>query len=447
MKKFIVTVLTFFCQLNAWSGQFQQAYEAALLHDAAFQAARAELASVQQNVPLAQALLLPNVSISVSQAQVNGTRTADNNLGQPVDQTLDYRAPVQSFNIRAPLFNREGTKKLALAQAQVRYAESIFAARRVDLLERLALAYLQRLLSEQSVLLASAQLEAAQLQNELASRKLQLGEGTKPEWVEAGAMFEMAKVLARDAQNQRQLDELALLQITGANWVLPTTRANTPQATHLFTEQSDPLDSIAELLAKADAGNPTLAARRHAVELAQTAIARHGAGHYPRLDFVANATSTRNESISTLNQSVNQRSLGVQLNMPLYSGGYVNASVTQAMSDRDKADADLVVAKHTVTLEMTKAYFSAATGPAKILAYQTSMSSSKLALEAARKGLLTGFSTQADVALAQRRLAQTQRESVQAINDYLLARVRLALRAGAEPAEVAVDLDARLTSP
>ena len=447
MKAVFAIVLTFLWMPLAWAGQFQQAYEAALLYDATFQAARAELASAQQNVPLARALLLPNISLSVSDSQVTGTRTADNGLGQPIDSPLDYRAPVQSLTIRAPIFNREGSKKLELAQAQLKYAESVFAARKAELLERLSGAYLQRLLSEQSVLLAGAHLDAAQLQNELARRKLQLGEGTKPELLEAEAVFEMTQVLLLEAQNQRQLDDLTLRHITGSSWVFPTTRPNGLELKYLSVAQYAKPDSIAELLVKADAGNPTIAARRYAVELAQTAVARNRAGHYPRLDFVASATSARNESISTLNQSVNQRSLGLQLNLPLYSGGYVNASVTQAMADLDKADADLAAAQHTVTLEMTKAYFSVAGGPARIMAYQKSVVSSNLALESARKALKTGFSTQADVVLGQRRVVQTQREWVQSVIDYLLARVRLATRTGAEPAEVAAGLDAMLTTP
>jgi len=117
------------------------------------------------------------------------------------------------------------------------------------------------------------------------------------------------------------------------------------------------------------------------------------------------------------------------------------------MADLDKADADLAAAQHTVTLEMTKAYFSVAGGPARIMAYQKSVVSSNLALESARKALKTGFSTQADVVLGQRRVVQTQREWVQSVIDYLLARVRLATRTGAEPAEVAAGLDAMLTTP
>jgi protease secretion system outer membrane protein len=447
MKSGVAIFLSLSCQISAWGGQFQQAFEAALGNDSAYSAARAELTSAQQNIPMARALLLPNVSLSVSDSQVNGTRASNDMFGQPVDTPLDYRAPAQSLNLRAPLFNLEGSRKLQIARAQVNFATAVFAARKLELLERLTTAYLQRLLSEQSLKLAQAQLDAAVLQNELARRKLQMGEGTTPELAEADALSEMAKVMLFDAQNQREVDDLNLRQITGANWSFQGHHAEGLVLPHVVAEPPATMDSLTELLSKANAGNPTIAARRHAVELAQTAVARNGAGHYPRLDLVASTSRASNESLSTLNQSVSQRSWGLQLNVPLYSGGYVNASVTQAQADRDKADADLAATQQTVTLEVTKAYFSVVNGPAKLAAYKKSVASSQLALVAVRKGLVTGFNTQAEVVQGYRRLVQTQREWVQAANEYLLARVRLGARIGVEPADVAAALDTILISP
>jgi len=210
-----VFCLFFSSALAAKAGPFQQAYEGALLYDATFHGARAELDSAQQNIPMARALLLPSVSLSISDSKVSGTRSSDDTPGKTIDTPLDYRAPVQSLSFRTPLYNREGSQKLKLAHEQVKYAQSVLAARRFELLERLSAAYLQRLMAEQSLLVARSDLAAAQLQSNLSQRALQMGEGTRPDVVEAAASLEMAKVALLDAQNQLLVDDLSLRQITG----------------------------------------------------------------------------------------------------------------------------------------------------------------------------------------------------------------------------------------
>lgn len=442
MKAWIAFALGWLCQTTVWADPLQPLFNAALSHDATYMAARAELASAQQNLPLARALMRPNLSLSLSDTQVKGSRTADNILGQPVTSELDYRAPVQSLNLRAPLFNREGSKKVQLAQLQVQFAEAVFAARKLELLDRLMTAYLQRLLSEQSWRLARAHVGAAQAQHEEARQKLRKGEGTTPEVADAQAVLDLAKIALLEAQNQREVDDLNLRQITGLTLAFQPTADVAPALLNGLTKRSVDLAPLAVWLTKAEANNPTLTARRYAVDMAQAAIARNGAGHYPRLDFVASATHASNESLSTLNQSASQRSLGLQLNVPLYSGGYVSAAVTQALADSDKAQAELLATQRGIVIDVTKAHLGVASGLAKIAAQDKAVDSSNLALTAARKGASTGFNTQADVLVAQRRLMQAQRDRTQALIDYLLAKVRLMARAGTDPAEVVSELDA-----
>lgn len=447
MKSGVILVLCLFSHGGVWSGSFQQAYEAALHSDATYQAARAELASVAQNVPMTRAGLLPNASLSLSATKVDGSRTLDNQFDPPVTSQLDYRAPVQSLNVRAPIFNREAAQKFKMAKVQVSYAEAVFVIRKVDLVDRLANAYLQRLLSEQAVLAARAQVDAAQIRSDLMRRRLQLGEGTRPDLVEAEAALAMSGVLLIEAQDQRSVTRLSLRQITGMEQEFLATVADgfTPQT--LLPDLSRSTDSLAELLGRADAKSPSIAARRYAVALAQAAVARNEAGHYPRLDFVASATSSSNESLSTLNQSANQRSMSLQFNLPLYSGGYVSASITQALADQDKAEAELAAEQQSVTKELTKLYFTVSNGATKIHAYQKAVESGKLALDGTRKGLSSGLSTQADVVLGQRKLAQSRLEFAQSVYEYLLARLRLFVRTGAEPTDAVAHIDELLKSP
>jgi TolC family type I secretion outer membrane protein len=435
MKAAVVFGLCLACQNGLWAGEFQQGFEAALRKDASFQAARAELASVEQNVPMARSGLLPNVSLSVSDTSVNGSRTVDNPLGQPITSALDYRAPVQSLSFRTPIFNREASQKLQAAQVQVSYANAVFATRTIDLLDRFAVAYFQSQLSEQAVLTAQVQLLAAQTLRDFARQQFQLGEGTRPDALDADVSLNKAQVQLLDAQAQRDVANLAWQQMTGLA-LKPMVTTDAALSPSLISELNAPIPPLADLLVQAEGSNTSISARKQALALAQTAVTRNAAGHFPRLDLVASVSASSNESISTLNQSFNQRSIGLQLNLPLYAGGYVSASVVQALADQDKAEADLLAEQQLVQRELTKYYLSVVTGRSKIPAYQNAVASAQVALHGAHQSLLTGSGTQADVAQNERKLSQARLELVQTVLAYLMDRLRLLVRSGAEPIKV-----------
>ena len=282
--------------LQAHAGEFSTAFEAALQNDAALQSARAELASARQNLPIAKAGLRPNLSLSFSDTKVEGTRTIDNPVPiPPTVSPLDYRAPSRSLNLRAPLYNREASKKIDAAAAQEKNAETVFALRQMDLLDRLAKAWLDTRFAEQDLQLAEVQVKALASQSQLAQRRLALGEGTRLEVVDAQAALEQAQVAVSDAQLQRDLAKLTVQQMTGLATEPGSVRA-TPQATAASSgaKKLPPLVPLVDLQAKADAGSLSLLSRRYAIEVAGLNVDRARAGHYPRLDLVASLSQSAN---------------------------------------------------------------------------------------------------------------------------------------------------------
>jgi protease secretion system outer membrane protein len=446
MKSGLLGLVCFLSPAYACAGSFQQAYEAALSNDASYRSARAEFASTQQNLPMARAALLPTVSLSMAESKIDGSRQIDNPLGAPTTTTLDYRAPVQSLSLRTPIFNLEAVRKVTLAQAQINYAASVFEIRKAELVDRLGTAWLEEFMAGQAALAAQAQVEAARAQLDQARRRLQLGEGTKPDLSDADAALDIASALEREAQNNLEVARISVRQITGAATGSPWTPDHKLNTKRLLQDASQSAETLTRLLSTADASNPNIASRRAAVAITQATVARNSAGHYPRLDFVASATRSRNESLSTLNQSANQRSVGLQLNVPLYSGGYVNASIAQALADQTKAEADLAAEQQTVAKDVTKLHFSVASGASKIQAYQKAFDAAGLAVEGARKAQRAGFGLQSEVLVAEQKVHQKRFELVQAVASYLLSRLRLGARTDNAVEQAVGQLDQTLQS-
>jgi protease secretion system outer membrane protein len=411
----------------AWAGSFQQAYEGALANDPTFRAARQELASSAQGVPIARASLLPQLSLSVSDARVTGSRTAPDFLGQPTTTPLSYRAPQQTLSMRAPLLDMEARRRYQQARVQLSYAETLFRARQHDLLDRVAQACLQRLFAQQNLQVSQAQLRQLQEQRQLALRQFELGDGTRPEAVLALADLGLARVQLTEARSQMSMATLALAQLTGISELpLQTLPDN-------FTPPPLMPASLQEWIDTADVASLALELRRYAVELARVGVARANAGHYPRLDLVASVSKGSNESVSTLNQQVSQRSIGLQLNLPLYSGGLVVASIAQALAEQEKALAELDAEKLKMQSDIQRLFLALQTGADRLAAQRQVVDASRLALEGAQKGFAGGVSIQTEVVRAQVKLTEALRDLAKTRYEYLLGLLRLHARAGTTP--------------
>ncbi|BDT71065.1 outer membrane protein TolC [Comamonadaceae bacterium OS-4] len=422
------------------AGEFEKAYRAALENDARFQSAKATLASGQQALPLARSGVLPTVNASITDTVVQGTQQYDVAGSSAKTNNLDYRAPVQSISLRAPLLNLEGTARVRQANAQVGNAEATFVARKAELVDRLAVAYLQRMLAEDAFLSLHAQVHATVAQRNLMRRRFEQGEGTRTEVAEARANLSLTLVQWADSKNQMMSARDTLEAMTG----VPQ-----PLVVRLEDEFSPPPlvpAGLQEWQDKAVSANPDVQAKRYLVEAADALVARSNAGHMPRLDLVASVSNSRNESISSLNQSVNQSAIGLQLNIPIYSGGAVKAAVTQALAEKTKAEAEWLNEKRNLEVEVSRLYQIIQTGNSKLLAYEDVLDASRVALEGTLKGQASGLRTNADVLEAVRKVFQAQRDLAQARYDHIFQRLRLFNKAGV-PADSVVSYIDELLSP
>ena len=198
------------------AGAFSAAFEAARAHDAAYRAARHELEAGEELVPIARAGLLPSVTASFSESRVRGERE----YAPPSPKNdLDYRNPVFALQLRAPLFNLEAYSRYAAAQAQTEGARARFAAGGRELLDRLGLAYVQRLFAEETLALARVQVDALETQTTIARRRLGAGEGTRTELADAEASLASARA-ERIAADEKRLAAFADAEGIQA-WIQP----------------------------------------------------------------------------------------------------------------------------------------------------------------------------------------------------------------------------------
>ena len=176
--------------------------------------------------------------------------------------------------------------------------------------------------------------------------------------------------------------------------------------------------------------NPEMQVQREAVELAAQEVKRNRAGHAPRLDAIASISKSDSDTIPTFKQEVETKSIGLQLNIPIYAGGAVSALTTQAQANYLKSQDDLQTKTNEVLLDLRKQYSIMQSSALKIEALKQSVASAELLVAATKKSLLGGVRTNLDVLEARKQVFETRRDLSQARYNYLVAYINLRKDAG-----------------
>ncbi len=409
-----------------------EALEAARAHDPQYRSAAYELEAARQGVPIARAALMPAVSLSYSNLGVSGTREFPNSLGQEVSTRVEYGSPNTTLALRMPLFNYDAWNRLDQATAQTKGAEAAYRVRGLELVDRVTMAYLQALEARAVQTLSETEVTSLTEQTRRAEQRLLRGEGTRTDEALSRASLEVARARLGDARNQVTLAATRLRRLTGR---LP---GFVFDAASDFIPSPSQADAHRDWIELALAQNPVLDIRKAAVEAARFGVRRNQAGHLPRVDLVANMAKSRNESLANLDQSSNLRSIGIQVNLPLFSGFGVQASVKQAESELARAEEDLRTERENNELEVRRLLNLADNAAARSAALRRAIQAGETAVQGATRSQEAGLGTLSEVLDATNRLYATRRELAQSQYDHLAARMRLMVLAG-EPMQRVVE--------
>jgi len=401
-----------------------QAYEAALLNDPAYRAAQAEQEAGRQAAPLGRSALLPTLAASVSNAANRADLTSTDTSGQTVQSQPSYRSAAAVLSLRQPLFDLEGQARWRQGQAQAAYSEAVFAGKTQALLLRLVGAYADAQVAQDQLALAAAQRETLAEQLRQNERLLQQGAGTRTDVLETSAKVHLAEAQLIEARDQLATALATLAAIVGQD-PMPLDKL----AADVRSAALQPAD-VEDWKTIALAGNAEIAARRQALEVASQEVDKSRAGHAPRLDLVASVGHSKAEAISSYNQSATVRSIGLQLNIPLYSGGAVDATLRQALARRDQAGAELELATRAIDVELRKQHGAVLSGAARVEALAQAVDAARVLTEATRQSVKGGVRVNLDLLNAQAQVYSSQRDLARARYDQLLSRLRLKLAAG-----------------
>jgi outer membrane protein len=196
-----------------------------------------------------------------------------------------------------------------------------------------------------------------------------------------------------------------------------------------------------------EAGNPTLLAARRALEAAQAEVRKQRAGHHPTLDLVASYGKNSQEVGGFPGQSgydIQQGSIGLQLNLPLYSGGTQSAKVAEALAQEARARQEVEAARRTAVLSTQRAWFTGQGAAARASAGAQAIRAARAELARVRQGREQGLQTRLEILEAEQQLRAGQRDYRKGRYDQIAARIRLQAAAGTLAVSDVTGLDAWL---
>lgn len=401
------------------------AWQLAKAHDPTYQAALSERDAGQANRALGRAPLLPQISASIGRNKTTGTLESPSSSGGVVSTDLDYIARTNQIQLSQSLFDWSKIAGMRQGNARADYSLALFDTKARDTATRLVSRYLQTLLSRQNVTLAENRLAADEQNIDIARRRYQGGEGTVTDVEEATSRRDLSRadlIQARDALvvARRELQEMTGAPVLAIHDLAPDFRPR-------------PLDppALEAWLARAQAANADVQAGQQSLRVADREVDKAFGGHLPTVGGVAYRSVNQSDSISTLNQESYLTAAGVQISVPIFSGGQTQAQVRQARHNRDQTGHQLEATREKVAVDTTRQYQGVVSGAERIAALETAVNTSAQALEAMRKSYIGGTRSITDILDAQDQLYKAQRDLIQARLQYVNARIGLDAVAGA----------------
>lgn len=400
-----------------------QAYDAALQNDPVYRSAVSENQAGQQYKAIGRAGLLPSVQYNYATSKNKAELTSPNFSGTPSTTHPEYTSISNSISLRQTLFNLDAAARYKQGIAQTNYSDALFTSRSQDLMVRLVMAYANAKYAEDQLALYTAQRDTFAEQKRMNDRMFEKGEGTKTDMLETQAKLDVS-----EAQVIESADNLTATR----NILAAMIGHDVTQLDDLVNDFKVPLlrSGFDEWKTIANNNNAELAVGRFSVEAAEQEVSKSKAGHAPRLDLTASYSRSSAESLTNYNQDSTVRSIGVQLIVPLYSGGYVNAVSAQAVANRDKARSDLDVTTNKVMIELRRQFSTVQSSIPKMDALEKSVNSTTLLVQATRQSVKGGVRINLDVLNAQQQLVAAKRDLAQARYNYLISFLKLRVAAG-----------------
>jgi len=435
---FRTTLLALACSAPAaWATDLLQAWQAARQNDRELAVARAAQATAQPRRDQAAALWRPGVAftatagLATGESEMRGAQfsapglgtSSGVNFGTSVTGGTATRWALQASQ---PLYNPQRRAQQQQLGLQADMADLEWQAAQQALMLRTAQRYFDVAVAQEALQVLDRQLQAVRKAAAEAQDRFDMGSAPVTNVHEARARLAALRAERLAAQTDLDVKRRALADSTG---LAPTALAvHLPGAVAAVAPRA--LEAWQQ---EAEAASPVIRLQQLAADIARAEAEKHRRSASATVDLVAQAGQDRlhgsGDHGSARNKSVNAL-VGVQLTVPLSTGGWRSAKEEEALRLLDKAQAQVQSTREQVAQQVHAAWLGLRLGAERVQALSEALQASEARLDATRTGLEVGHRTVLDLLGAENDTAAARLALAQARAGLLLDRLRLAQRAG-----------------
>ncbi len=435
----LAAALALACAPGARATDLLQAWQAAQTHDPELAEARQGLLAGQARADQADSLWRPTLEAQVSvgratqESQTRGAHFSAAGLGamDGADFDTSIRNGARSeygVQLRQPLIDLGRDAQARQLRHASMQAEAAWTIAEQQAALRIARRYFDVLTGMRRLDALQSQKRAVERLLEQARARYRAGDASILDTHEAEARLGQIDTQVDLAATQLELARSAFTQASGlpAKGLAPL-REDAPALT---ARPDQPLSAWLDRIGKA---SPEL---RQALETAAMA-AEHAEGlraiAQPTLSLVGAAGRTHLSGAGQYGDAgyaATQWSVGLELRIPLYTGGMRDARYREALAERDGARFRISSMQQRLNLRTQAAWLSLETGPARIHALRQALRAGAARRDATRLGVEAGDRTLLDQLDAEQALAQAELDLHQALADLVIDRLELQSLAG-----------------
>ncbi|NVD07435.1 outer membrane channel protein TolC [Vibrio sp. JPW-9-11-11] len=419
---------------SAVADTLAEIYNQAKENDPTLLSAAAQRDAAFEAVNSSRSTLLPQINLTAGYNLTRGDTDLD--AGSTVDN--DKNALSGGISFSQELYQRSSWLTLDISEKSARQADASYAAVQQALILRVATAYFDVLRAQDNLEFVQAEKAAVGRQLEQTKQRFEVGLSAITDVHDAQAQYDA--VLADEvlAQNSLVNSYEGLREITGQQHdnldVLDTQRfsASKTQA------------AINELLEEAQQKNLSLLSARIAQDVAKDGISLASSGHLPSLSLDGGYNYSDIAHSATTDGTTNNFNIGINLNVPLYTGGNITSQTKQAEFNYVAASQDLEASYRNVVKDVRAFNNNISASIGALRAYEQTVVSARSALEATEAGFDVGTRTIVDVLDSTRRLYDANKNLSNARYDYILSVLQLRQAVGTLSEQDILDINAGL---
>ncbi|PHJ42358.1 outer membrane channel protein TolC [Vibrio sp. PID17_43] len=420
---------------SAWADSLTEIYDLAKQNDPQLLSAAAQRDAAFEAITSSRSALLPQINLTAGYNLTRGDTDLDSVRN---NRSNDKNTLSAGVALSQELYNRTSWITLDIAEKTAREADASYAATQQGLILRVSQAYFEVLRAQDNLGFVRAEKAAVGRQLEQTKQRFEVGLSAITDVYDAQAQYD--SVLANEilAQNDLLNSYEAIREITGQE---PKTLDQLDTKRFSASPSNTPINALID---EAKSKNLSLLSTRIAQDIARENIALASSGHLPTLSLDGGYNYADISQSDDSDGTTNNFNVGVNLAVPLYTGGKITSLTKQAEFNYVSASENLEKEYRSVVSNVRAQNNNINASIGALKAYEQTVISAKAALEATEAGFDVGTRTIVDVLDSTQSLYNANKNLSDARYNYILSVLQLRQAVGTLSEQDILDIDAGL---